>query len=613
MSYPSGFNYQAPIPKKAPPTSLNSQYNYSSNSSYSNSPSTSPVPDKNGQLGNSFMSEKSVNSSGASMAGSVSTIVPSGGGSETTVPSLEELLDDCFHDAINQPLSAKRKQMVNNFEKYMASLHTQENLSFVIEIFKYEYYYDKIFPYHLETLRLTSPSPLHYSNSFLNRSLDKSLDNLPYPTKKVKNKNRSRYHQRKKSSNSIKSEDHEPTLVFVSTIDDLGNEDEFASIRAINNPTPNSSMMNQAWDSLRESNLSDDDDDDQNKSIISISDDDSHLDSSPENPNNPTKKLTFEERQLLTNQWDLILNNYIYHDSPEQINISQKSSKEILDEDHKDDDDDDNKIHNPIKLMRAKNEILQIIKENAYLSFIKKNRSLKLDSLQDSNSLPNCCQKSSKSNIHDHHLSPVSPNSLHNQSISPPNFIPKASSSSSPKLSNSPIDLSSNLKKKSIKFSNSPHDHNDIIFGDEDNDFSRYSSSPKLIPNEKPPPPASSSTSPQLSSFDKSVTQSSSISNLLGHLKIHTGKSPNSYSPSYSAGSTPTTQPNLSFPRSNSNPQNRNRSGSLINQQSNTFDNVVTPVRPESSMANFSSENSGTIFKFGKIWKSKKKQPSQEN
>lgn len=272
--------YRAPIPKKASP-GLNSHFDYS--------PSVSPQPVWCDDPG-------------------------------CSIPSLEELLDDCFKRAIGQPLPESRALVAGAFERFVHLLHTQENLSFLIEIFKYEYYYDKIFPENIERLRLASSSPVQYSNSFLNKSLDRSIDSLPHPSQLQPTP-----HRRLLLKVSIRSEDHEPTSVFASALE----LDE--------------SPMELAWGGLR----------------------DNIIDSPPDLSSDDES----DDKHLLTTQWNLIVESYINNDAPDQINLSNKSSREILQE-----DTHNSGIHNPLVLLRAKNEILQLIKENAYLSFIKAHR-----------------------------------------------------------------------------------------------------------------------------------------------------------------------------------------------------------------------------------------------
>lgn len=62
----------------------------------------------------------------------------------TKVAPLEELVDDCFKHSIDQLNDPHKVYVVKLFARYIVEAHCHENLSFLIEIFKYEYYFDKI-------------------------------------------------------------------------------------------------------------------------------------------------------------------------------------------------------------------------------------------------------------------------------------------------------------------------------------------------------------------------------------------------------------------------------------------------------------------------------------
>lgn len=87
---------------------------------------------------------------------------------------LDELLDDCFQLSVDGTyLCSTRAEYARKFEKYLTDLHNQENLAFVIEVFRYEYFYDKIYDGRNPGL-LTSP-PL---NTSANR-----FEHMPFPFK----------------------------------------------------------------------------------------------------------------------------------------------------------------------------------------------------------------------------------------------------------------------------------------------------------------------------------------------------------------------------------------------------------------------------------------------
>lgn len=693
MSYTSSsFKYRSPIPQKAT-TSLNDQFDYSLRSLSSPSVSDQPLNISQSTSNPNFNSNTNISpnlkleqhsKSNVNLKSSTSVNIQSKSNnsrysslneslnnlkSASNIPNLEELLDDCFKYSINQPLTDSKIDIVKKFEKYMNNLHTQENLSFLIEIFKYEYYYDKIYPNHLEQLRLSSPSPVHYSNSFLNRSLDKSLDDLPYPTNKstkmktsssrTANKSRPKFsnHQRSFSANSVKSEDHEPTSVFVSTIDDLGNDE-----MSINNSsmrgliTPSSNRLNQVWDDLRDNNVSDEEDDDEsnfnNDDILSVSDID--LDSDDEELSNIKGKLTHEDRNLLTKQWDRIINCYIHHDAPDQINISNKSSREIL----QDDLEFPDKIHDPIILMRAKNEILQLIKENAYQTFKKNYKPLESE--------------------HEETINYESPNIILKKPINTRKSSPNPSNQ--PNFSSSPSSLTYQPRSRSI----SPiqdHFQNDFLSIPAPNSFPTTSCShdcplncPSDCSNSKPdptqlssssPPPTASNVNRKKSRFlhlssptfttsssssssanntdnnkksispcpnaslttnqHRSVTQSSSIPNFIGHLKSHHIIPSNNTSEDQLTTTSRSILAPASTPSTNRSPPilahantTNSRPPSAINTKKQDPDLAIhpnIPSRPASTInasasgetSDVVSPTSGGMFKFGKIWKSKKR------
>lgn len=152
------------------------------------------------------------------------------------------------------------------------------------------------------------------------------------------------------SLRSLKTADNEPALVFALTIDDLNGVKE---------------ANTNIWDELMERELQQPDSDLESEIqslILELQDVSGHLDKdqfySPK---------VVEEREKLIRQWDHIVKKYIIEDASEQINISNISYREIMNE-----NESVTTYHTPNALWRAKNEILQLIKENAYISFCKK-------------------------------------------------------------------------------------------------------------------------------------------------------------------------------------------------------------------------------------------------
>lgn len=247
------------------------------------------------------------------------------------VLSLDQLIDDCFRCSIGELHDESRVERVEAFRKIVVRLHCEENLAFLIDLYKYEYYYAKIYPQDFRNCMESSSShsPKH---TFLNRSLSLSLHDLPYPTKIRKQS----FHKRAPSSvvMSLNSDDHEPPSVFASSIDDLEPSRDIKT----------------TWDNFRD------------KSTEVETDNDSDEESGVE----------VDEDKILSNQWNHILFTYVRHDSPLQINLSDASYKEIMEADKSKE-----KIVNPSVLHRVQLEIFQLIKENVYIPFINSNRENK--------------------------------------------------------------------------------------------------------------------------------------------------------------------------------------------------------------------------------------------
>lgn len=535
MSNPAG-NYQAPIPKKAT-TSLNNQFGYSLHSL--KSPSITPSP-------NNISASASTSPPPSSRTPLQPVISPSDFDScpvilhsspcyfssldnccqhQTIIPQLEDLLDDCFKHSINQPIDPLAKDIVIHFTKFVNNLHTEENLAFLIEIFKYEYYYDKIFPHNIDSLKLRSSSPVHYSNSFLNRSLDQSIDSLPYPTA---------------SKLSPKPKD-DSSAVFMDDIEVTAN-------------------LQEVWDNLRDSNLSDSSD--HRKSITSTI-----------SESIVGEEISQQDRELLADQWNRIINSYIQNDAPDQINISNKSSREILGEHQH----NLGNTHNPIVLVNAKNEILQLIKENAYVPFTK-NYKPSCDELTSE-----CAAKkpSTPTRNEPKQEAGASPSSLNYDSkVNTPTqytnelTVPKPNR---PIFSPYLTDNASGKKKSRFLHLTTPSGNASS---------SSSSSASALLEADIPKSKTIASSSPS------SPAPASSISNLWGHFKVHHNQS---------FASTPTSPVNLSSSNLKSKTfASTNESGSnpKIVRPSSTSNAERSPV---------ASSPSTTGLRFGKLWKSKRK------
>ncbi|EGW30958.1 uncharacterized protein SPAPADRAFT_62865 [Spathaspora passalidarum NRRL Y-27907] len=315
-------------------------------------------------------------------------------------PPLDELVNDCFLDSIGQLEDPVKVAFVKKFNDYLIKQHCQENLHFLIDIFNYELYYNKIFPdsntYNADKERLNSApnaSLLGYITS--NTS---SVDSLL----KVKRDSISTTISKRYSITS--TDDLDPQEMFVSTIDDL-DANEYAQFNV------------NIWEEFGQRQIEDEDDEDSSQYV---GDDATFTED--------------EEVEALNSRWHYIMHTYIKHESIQQINISQKLFKEIVEE------SSHSGVHNPLTLIKARNETLRMLKENGYLSFVSHCKRERASSNQPSptvSTLPN------------------SPSSLSlegspGNTIAKPKSIPRATSplQSSINNSNSSLSHSSSLISK---------------------------------------------------------------------------------------------------------------------------------------------------------------------
>lgn len=281
----------APIPRKVIASVLRDSDLGSPARSRASSPAFSPDPSQNSPLGKR----------------------------NADLPSLlEELLDDCFHYLIDPKwLSPSRAEYVQSFHRFLTSRHAHENLLFVIEVFRYEYFYDKIHPENIELQRTTTSSGSTLTANFLNQSLEHFIDSMPYPTSSMQRKlNRN---TRSRSSSLLLS----VQLGF--DFDDI---------------PPSSS---DAWDVLKDNTVSSDDDD---TSLVS-----------------GASSSSFDAKTLLADQWNMIMREFIDENSPQQVNLCNDTVRELKAE--------DTGTPNPIVLLKVKTEVMQLLEENAYSPFIR--------------------------------------------------------------------------------------------------------------------------------------------------------------------------------------------------------------------------------------------------
>lgn len=237
---------------------------------------------------------------------------------------MEELLHDCFAAAIDKDLiSPEKASVVLEFHKYLHEIHCHENLAFIIEIYKYEYFYEKIHGAGNERHKVNGLR--HLNSDFLNLLLESYIDNMPFPTPNMRKVVR-RNSLRSRSSQSLCSPDPFP-LDF----------DEPPS------------GVHEVWDDFCDRNISSD------------SDDDWPLDMGP-----TISTESFNEG-LLAEQWDYIMSNFIEHNSPSQINLCDRTVDLLVKNSSVEE-----QAHNPLLLQKAKSEVVLILRENAFDSFIRK-------------------------------------------------------------------------------------------------------------------------------------------------------------------------------------------------------------------------------------------------
>lgn len=255
--------------------------------------------------------------------------------SESAVASLlQELLDDCFQAALDEKsLCAPRQQYVANFHKYLHDLHCHENLSFIIEIYRYEYFYGKIYPENVDLQRLRA-AHTRSSSCLLNTSLEQFIDSLPFPTN-VMRRNVSKPPSLAKQPSATGSE---ASFVLDHALFD------FDFDHSTKEPAD-------AWDVLKNQHIASDS---ENSSLASAG----LLDS-------------LDQLGLLHDQWAAIVLTFIYENSPQQINLCNKTYREIVDLDEEKD-----VVHSPLVLVKAKLEVIQLLRENAYSSFVASQRGV---------------------------------------------------------------------------------------------------------------------------------------------------------------------------------------------------------------------------------------------
>lgn len=238
-------------------------------------------------------------------------LLPSPSVSPTNADSLHALLHDCFQLAVDpDSVCDSRAETAKRFQKYLESLHTAEHLNFVIEIYRYEYYYAKI-----ERHEYTKQQCADLSRSVLNHSLTQFLDSLPEPTI---------VRRPKKCIGRLclrmSSESRSSSLLPTGHLSD----DEPSNF----------------WDDFKNSNVSDELD----QELLVLDSEDS----------------------VLAHQWRYIMSQFVVADSPQQVNISNTVASVLAKQ--------NGAVHSPSLLFDAKEEVIQLIRENGYSQFLAQQR-----------------------------------------------------------------------------------------------------------------------------------------------------------------------------------------------------------------------------------------------
>lgn len=233
------------------------------------------------------------------------------------LPSLlDALLEDCVLYSLDSSLLCPlRIEMVKLFHRFLRERHCHENLAFLIEVFRYKYYYDKIGP--------STTASVHglFKPSFLDQLLELSIESLELPSLTIRRAARGISQSR---SNSVVNVSE--ALPFPFELDDIDQN------------------QSSAWSALKDSYLSSD----------SSSLDSAHSDHSC---------TSAEKAALLHDQWAMIVERFIEPNSAEQVNILAPTANKVMDVDN-------SEVVHPSVLEAAKLEAIDLLRENAYGAFL---------------------------------------------------------------------------------------------------------------------------------------------------------------------------------------------------------------------------------------------------
>ncbi|KAM9922810.1 hypothetical protein OXX59_005587 [Metschnikowia pulcherrima] len=254
--------------------------------------------------------------------------------------SVEALVNDCFQVTMDaHGLTAERAEYAQKFEKFLTDCHSHENLAFLMEIYRYEYFYERLAP-------SVGSHDQVVSASLVDRSLEKFIDTLPDPTRSMGR------HLRR---SSVKSHSN-VSLASSSGVPFALDFDEPAD----------------AWQRFSDQQISADSDSDaaSESSVLRIDDDASV---------SPT--VSEDSSRLLQEQWQHIFETFIAENAPCQINLSNKTYRALMETYAL------TGPHCPSVLLPAKSEIIRLIHENTYHPFTKAMRNCSCENSEASSLL----------------------------------------------------------------------------------------------------------------------------------------------------------------------------------------------------------------------------------
>ncbi|ODV96365.1 hypothetical protein PACTADRAFT_16503 [Pachysolen tannophilus NRRL Y-2460] len=335
-------------------------------------------------------------------------------------PTLEEVVYSCCQVAATNESILKTPIQVlqmdkhsplsfdpGNFIEFLKNSHCEENLQFLIEIYKYEVIWNKLFKRRSSVLKCKKTNTTNASNnSNITRTNTavSSTSNTNYSpitltnSSKYSSSNNKTPRRNEELSKSIKDlEISLPKIINSDYEDDEARSFVFPGASNKNHhglwkmaTTQSGGDKKERWNDYWIENEND-------KDALSLGSSDNDDEAGPipyipeQNEQNEQDEQNYdlldeledeeeydyeadfkddadaETKQDLKNQWNLIIDNYIKENSPFQINLTNNIYKQVLIRSN------NPRIlyHSPEILVDAKNFVLQLLRENVYANFIK--------------------------------------------------------------------------------------------------------------------------------------------------------------------------------------------------------------------------------------------------